>query len=199
MHTEVGQQVGRFALRGNRTLFFFIFADPSLAIPDGFGAQKQLLRQRFAASGWECPQILSALDSAKDLYFDRVSQIRIDSKDGFSWTRGRVTLVGDAAWCVSLLGGQGSAIAMAGTYILAGELHRAAGDYKTAFARYENQFEAFVMRKQHAALKFAGTFAPKSRASMLVRNAIMNLLRIPWIADFVLNRALGDNLKLPEY
>jgi 2-polyprenyl-6-methoxyphenol hydroxylase-like FAD-dependent oxidoreductase len=199
MHTEVGQQVGRFALRGDRTLFFFIFADPSPTIPDGFGAQKQLLGQRFAASGWECPQILGALDSTKDLYFDRVSQIRMDSKDGFSWTRGRVTLVGDAAWCVSLLAGQGSAIAMAGAYILAGELHRSAGDYKTAFARYENEFEAFVIRKQRAALKFADTFAPKSRASMLVRNAIMNLLRIPWIADFLLNRDLGDNLTLPEY
>jgi hypothetical protein len=55
------------------------------------------------------------------------------------------------------------------------------------------------MRKQRAALKFAGTFAPKSGLSMRVRNSIMNLLRIPWIADFVLSRDLGDKLKLPEY
>jgi 2-polyprenyl-6-methoxyphenol hydroxylase-like FAD-dependent oxidoreductase len=122
-----------------------------------------------------------------------------EPQDGLYWTRGRVCLVGDAAWCVSLLAGQGSATAMAGAYILAGELHRAGGDYKTAFARYEDQFEEFVMRKQRAALKFAGTFAPKSRFSMLVRNGIMNLLRISWLADFVLSRDLGDHLKLPEY
>ena len=73
------------------------------------------------------------------------------SERGLAWTRGRVGLVGDAAWCVSLLAGQGSAIAMAGEYILAGELHRAGGDYRSAFARYENQFAAFVMRKQQAA------------------------------------------------
>jgi 2-polyprenyl-6-methoxyphenol hydroxylase-like FAD-dependent oxidoreductase len=199
MHTEVGQQVGRFALRGDRTLFFFIFADISPEAPDDIGAQKRLLRQHFGGSGWECPQILSALDSAKDLYFDRVSQVRLVREDGLSWTRGRISLVGDAAWCVSLLAGQGSAIAMAGAYILAGELHQAAGDYKTAFARYENQFEAFVVKKQRAALRFAGTFAPKSRLSMRIRNGIMNLLRIPWIADFVLSRDLGDHLKLPEY
>lgn len=199
MHTEVGQQVGRFTLRGDRTLFFFIFAETSRSTPDDIGSQKRLLRQRFGDSGWECPQILNALDSAKELYFDRVSQIRMKSEDALSWARGRVSLVGDAAWCVSLLAGQGSAIAMAGAYILAGELHRAGGDYRTAFARYENQFAAFVMRKQRAALKFAGTFAPKSRLSMRVRNSIMNLLRIRRIADFVLSRDLGDKLKLPEY
>jgi 2-polyprenyl-6-methoxyphenol hydroxylase-like FAD-dependent oxidoreductase len=199
MHTEVSQQVGRFPLRGDRTLFFFIFAETSSAIPDDINAQKRLLRQRFGNSGWECPQILSALDSAKDLYFDRVSQIRLKSEDGLAWTRGRVSLVGDAAWCVSLLAGQGSAIAMAGAYILAGELHRAGGDYRTAFARYENEFAEFAMRKQQGALKFAATFAPKSRLSMRLRNGIMNLLRIPWIADFVLSRDLGDKLKLPEY
>ena len=199
MHTEVGQQVGRFALRGDRTLFFFIFAETSGATPDDVGAQKRLLRQRFGDSGWECPLILNALDSANDLYFDRLSQISMKSEGGLSWTPGRVSLVGDAAWCVSLLAGQGSSIAMAGAYILARELNRAGGDYTTAFARYENQFAAFVMRKQRAALKFAGTFAPKSRLSMRVRNSIMNLLRIPWIADFVLSRDLGDKLKLPEY
>ena len=199
MHTEVGQQVGRFALRGDRTLFFFIFADESSATPGDIGAQKRLLRQYFGDSEWECPQILSALDSAKDLYFDRVSQIRLGSEGGLSWTRGRISLLGDAAWCLSLLAGQGSGIAMAGAYILAGELHRAAGDYKTAFARYENQFEAFVIRKQRAALRFAGTFVPKSRLSMRVRSGIMNLLRIPWIADFVLSRDLGDSVTLPNY
>jgi len=199
MHTQVGQQVGRFALRGDRTMFFFIFADPSQATPDEIGAQKRLLRQRFKDSGWECPQILTTLDSAKNFYFDRVSQIRMgDGKSRNSWTRGRVSLVGDAAWCVSLLAGQGSSIAMAGAYILADELHRAAGDFETAFARYQNQLESFVLRKQRSAFKFAGTFAPRSKLSMLVRNAIMNLLRIPWLADFAVGHDLGDDLHLPD-
>jgi 2-polyprenyl-6-methoxyphenol hydroxylase-like FAD-dependent oxidoreductase len=107
--------------------------------------------------------------------------------------------VGDAASCVSLLAGQGSAIAMAGAFILAGELYRAAGDYEAAFSRYQAQLGAFVRRKQRSALKFAGTFAPKSQFSMAVRNAIMNLLRIGWIADFAIGRDLGDNFTLPTY
>ncbi|HEY7097389.1 MAG TPA: FAD-binding domain [Terriglobales bacterium] len=198
MHTEVGQQVGRFSLRGDRTMFLFIYADPSPAIPDNTAAQKDSLRNRFGRSGWECPQILDALDSVNELYFDRVSQIEMGTFER-SWSRGRVALVGDAAFCVSLLAGQGSAIAMAGAFILAGELWRANGDHEVAFPRYQGQLDAFVRQKQRSALKFADTFAPKSWFSMAVRNAIMNLLRIGWIADFAIGRDLGDHFSLPTY
>ena len=58
---------------------------------------------------------------------------------------GRVTLVGDAAFCVSLLAGQGSALAMVAAYILAGELHHANGDYTAAFGRYQEIFGPFVL------------------------------------------------------
>lgn len=136
MHTEVGQQVGRFFLRGDRTMFLFIYADSLPTIPDNTAAQKHSLRERFGKSGWECPQIPDALDSVNELYLDRVSQIRMGTAER-SWSRGRVALVGDAAFCVSLLAGQGSGIAMAAAFILAGELRRAAGDYEAAFARYQ--------------------------------------------------------------
>jgi 2-polyprenyl-6-methoxyphenol hydroxylase-like FAD-dependent oxidoreductase len=200
MYTQVGQQVGRFAMRGDRTMFLFIFADEEVddVAPGDVQAQKSLLRKRFGNSGWECPQILDALDSANDLYFDRVSQIRMGDQPG-SWTRGRVTLVGDAASCVSLLAGQGSALAMVAAYILAGELHRANGDCATALAQYQKLFGPFVLKKQIVALRFAGTFAPKSKLSMFFRNQIMNLLRIPWIANSAVGRDFRDKIVFPEY
>jgi len=193
MYTEVGQQVARFAMRDNRTMFLFTFADPD---PDSgdLAAQKALLRQRFGASAWECPAILDALDCVNELYFDRVSQIRMNT-----WSRGRVALVGDAAYCVSLLAGQGSALAMAGAYILAGELHRANGDYHAAFARYEALFAPLIQSKQKAALRFAGTFAPRSRASLWLRNRVLNLLSIGWIADLAVGRDFADRITLPNY
>lgn len=200
MYTEVGQQVGRFALRGDRTMFLFVFADPEIggAATGDVQVQKALLRKRFGNSGWEYPQILNAVDAANELYFDRVSQVRMGASPG-SWTRSRVTLVGDSAFCVSLLAGQGSALAMVAAYILAGELHSAGDDYATAFAKYQERFEPFVLKKQKAALRFAGTFAPKSKFSMLLRNQIMNLLKIPWVADLAAGRDLSDKLTLPEY
>ncbi len=199
MYTEVGQQASRFTMRGDRTMFLFIFEDESLNREDqNMQAQKALLRKRFGRSGWECPQILNALDAAKDLYFDRVSQIRMDTFPGL-WTRGRVTLIGDAASCVSLLAGQGSALAMIAAYVLAGELHRSKGDYALAFRRYEELFGPFVLKKQQAALRFAGYFAPKSRLSLFVRNQMMNLMRIPWIADRVVGRDIADRIAIPQY
>jgi 2-polyprenyl-6-methoxyphenol hydroxylase-like FAD-dependent oxidoreductase len=198
MYTEVGQQVGRFAMRGDRTMFLFTFADDGVAETEDVEAQKALLRERFKASGWEFPRILDGLDSCGDFYFDRVSQIRMDPQDGL-WTRGRVTLVGDAASCVSLLAGQGAALAMVAAYILAGELYRAKGNYAEAFQRYQELFGSFVLRKQKAALRFAGSFAPKSKLSLFVRNKIFQLMAIPWIADMVAGRDLADRITLPEY
>lgn len=139
-----------------------------------------------------------ALADVDELCFDRMSQIRMGSAPG-SWSRGRVTLVGDAASCVSLLAGQGSALAMTAAYLLAGELHRAQGDYPTAFARYEERFNPFVLAKQNAALRFAGAFAPASKLSIFVRNQIMNLFTVQWIANLTVGRQLADAIELPEY
>jgi len=200
MYTEVGQQVGRFAMRGDRTLFLFTFADAEIeeTATGDIQAQRALLRKRFGKSGWECPKILDALDGVNELYFDRVSQIFMGPQAG-SWTRNRVSLVGDAAFCVSLLAGQGCSSAMTAAYILAGEIHRAGQDYATAFTRYQEKFAPFVLQKQKSALRFAGTFAPKSKLSMFLRNWVMNLMKIPLIANLAAGRELADNLKLPEY
>ena len=198
MYTEVGQQAARFTMRDNQTMFHFTFADANVDGPRDAEGQKAQLRKRFENSGWECPQILSTLDSTDDFYFDRVSQIRMAPEQGL-WSRGRVTLVGDSAFCVSLLGGQGSALAMIAAYILAGELSRCKGDYATAFARYQNLFGPFVQKKQDAALRFASSFAPKSKFALYLRNQIFNLMAIPWIANLALGSGLADKIDLPNY
>jgi 2-polyprenyl-6-methoxyphenol hydroxylase-like FAD-dependent oxidoreductase len=179
-------------------MFLFTFADHSVQAPEDLPAQKALLRKRFENSGWESRQILDALDESREIYFDRVSQIRMDPQQGL-WTRGRVTLVGDAAFCVSLLAGQGSALAMVAAYILAGELYRAKGDYAAAFTRYQEQFAPFVLQKQDAALGLAGSFAPKSKFSLFLRNQVMKLLSIPVVANLVFGRGLADKITLPAY
>jgi 2-polyprenyl-6-methoxyphenol hydroxylase-like FAD-dependent oxidoreductase len=197
MYPQVRQQVGRFAMRGDRTMFLLLFADNNPNLPSDIQVQKAVLRKRFANAGWECAQILEALDGTTELYIDRVSQIRMDPDR--SWTRGRVSLIGDAASCISLLGGQGSALSMIAAYILAGELSRSGGDYAQAFSRYQNLFGPFVRKKQSAALRFAGFFVPRSRFAMRVHNQVMNLLRFPVIANFVVGKDLTDKLVLPAY
>jgi len=198
LHTAVGRQIGRFTMRDNRTMFLFTFKDEDPSLPGTLDEQKALLRDRFGSMGWETPQILDALDQSSSLYFDRVSQIHMGPAPD-SWSRGRVTLLGDAAFAVSLLAGQGTALSMIAAYILAGELRRAGGDYTRAFTQYQQRFGPFVRGKQKAALRFAGFFAPPSQLALFIRNKAMSLMRIPWIANLAIRRDIADRIELPDY
>ena len=51
-----------------------------------------------------------------------------------------MVLIGDAAACVSLLAGEGTGLAMAEAYVLAGELHRSGGDYARRFVSMKRSF-----------------------------------------------------------
>lgn len=194
LHTAPGLQIGRFAMRDDRTMFLFVWRDPDPTIPRDPDDQRAELRSRFGASGWETAEILRALDASPELYFDRVSQIRMES-----WTRGRVALVGDAAHCASLLAGQGSALAMLGATVLAGELQLARGDHRLAFERYEQRLRAFIAHKQRAAEGFASSFVPGSAFGVALRNKLSSLLSIPLVAKLALGRSLRDDIELPDY
>ena len=82
VHSAPGRQVGRFTLHHGRTLFLFILRSGGEQDDQGIEAQKKILRKTFESDGWEVPRILAALDSCNELYFDRVSQIRMDA-----WSR----------------------------------------------------------------------------------------------------------------
>lgn len=196
MHVEVGRMVGRFTLRGNRTLFLFVYRDddPGGGELSGPREQKAALHRRFADGGWECSRILEALDACDALYFDRVSQIEMPR-----WSRGRVALVGDAAACVSLMAGQGTALAMVEAYVLAGELKAAAGDPGRAFERYESRLQPLLASKQQAGRRFAGSFAPKTALSLFVRNQVSRLMSFPAVARLAIGRSLTDRFPLPDY
>ena len=194
LYGEPGQQVGRFTMRGDRTLFLFVWRSEERSSGEDGLAPAERVRARFSASRWEVPAILDAVQRAKDPYVDRVSQIEMER-----WTRGRVALVGDAAYCVSLLAGQGSALAMAGAYVLAGELARANGDHARAFAAYEERLAARMREKQAAARRFAGSFAPSTALGVWVRNHVSRLLAVPWLADRFVGADIRESIALPSY
>jgi 2-polyprenyl-6-methoxyphenol hydroxylase-like FAD-dependent oxidoreductase len=191
-----GRQISRFSLRDDKTLFLFVFRDEYLTTgsPSSERERKSALKNAFANVGWECPQILSAMEKIDEVYFDRVSQIRMEG-----WTKGRTALMGDAAACVSLLGGEGTGLAMAEAYVLAGELHDCGGDFRAAFARYEQRMMPFLKRKQELAANSASSFAPKSALGINFRNLVTRLLRLPFIADFFIGRLMHDDIELPDY
>ncbi|MFH7599874.1 FAD-dependent monooxygenase [Streptomyces racemochromogenes] len=120
--------------------------------------QQTLLTERFAGNGWESERLLERMREAPDFYFDSVGQVRMDG-----WSRGRVALVGDAAYCPSSLSGMGSGLALVGAYVLAGELAAARGDHRTAFARYEREMRAYAEGCQKMGDGVARLMVPESR------------------------------------
>lgn len=181
---------------GRNKSAFFIFTSPQKLFYNHYdiAAQKQILRNEFENAGWKCVDLLARMDTAFDFYFDTVSQIQMDS-----WSKKRVTLVGDACCCPSLLSGQGSTLAMVGAYILAGELKEARGDYKTAYAQYQRIFKPFIDTKQKIAQNFSKSLVPKSIFGIWVRNMFMNLMFLPFLSRLFIKQFMNDKLKLKDY
>ncbi|KAL5001765.1 hypothetical protein BDV10DRAFT_181927 [Aspergillus recurvatus] len=69
--------------------------------------EKRVLAEVFRGAGWRCDEILQALVESDDLYCERMSVIRLNE-----WSRGRIALVGDAAYCPSAMTGMGTPCAL---------------------------------------------------------------------------------------
>jgi 2-polyprenyl-6-methoxyphenol hydroxylase-like FAD-dependent oxidoreductase len=196
MYNVPYKQAAIYSYSENKTATFFIFTSPQKLLYEhhDIEKQKQILKNEFMNIGWKCPEVLSKIDSASDFYFDSISQIRMKN-----WSKGRVTLAGDACDCPSLLSGKGSTLAMVGAYILAGELKLANGNYKTAFDQYENILKPFMEKKQKAAQSFAKSFVPKSNFGIRVRNIAVKLMSLPFLGNLFLNQLKDNGLILKEY
>jgi 2-polyprenyl-6-methoxyphenol hydroxylase-like FAD-dependent oxidoreductase len=196
MYNVPCKQVAVYSKDEKKTTTFFIFTSPEKLSyqHSDLWKQKQILKAEFENSGWKCSQLLSQISSTNDFYFDTVSQIKMDN-----WRKGRVTLVGDAGYCPSLLSGKGSTLAMVGAYILAGELKQANGDYKTAFEKYELMFKPFMEKKQNAAQSFTKSFIPKSNFGIWLRNKLFALMSASIFSKLFLSQLKDSELKLKEY
>lgn len=191
-----GKQAAVYAYSDKKTATFFVFTSPDKLQYDhhDVNKQKQLLKEQFMNMGWKCPEILAGIDSSPDFYFDSISQIKMDN-----WSKGRITLVGDACDCPSLLSGKGSTLAMTGAYILAGELKQANGNYEIAFKNYEDLFKPFISKKQKSAQGFAKSFIPKSNFGIWVRNQALKLMSLSIISKLYLNQFMDKELTMKEY
>lgn len=187
-HTAAGRHAARVSLRGDQTLILLIVeADRIGAVAPG-ASPATALRQAFGGMGWEVPEMLDRMGEVEDVYFDRVSQIRLPG-----WSSGRVALVGDAAACPSLLAGEGTGLGMLEAYVLAQELDRANGDFARAFQAYDARLHGFVAGKQKEALRFRGFFVPRTPLGLKFRDAAVRAMAIPFLGRRLLGRALDED------
>lgn len=157
---------------------------------------KRLFLERFTNFGWETPAVLRALSTTDEPYFDSLCQVHLDG-----YSRGRVCLLGDAAWCASPRSGMGTSLAVVGAYLLAHELRSAQGDFEFAFARFHALMAPYVARCQQLALDTLKIDGATSPWATRLRKLGLWSLRLPGVRQLVARQALkvGRSFALPAY
>lgn len=155
------------------------------------------LRRVFAGAGWQTDRVLCGFEQSDDVHVDCLTQIRMRT-----WSRGRVVVVGDAAWCVTPLGGGGASLALVGPYVLAAYLSEAPGDLEGALRSYEQWMRPVVdrtqrlppgvprlafpktqigVRLQHAGVRIAGSEPGRAAVSRLTAKTADTGQELPWL------------------
>ncbi|MGW0479035.1 FAD-dependent monooxygenase [Nonomuraea sp. NPDC003214] len=137
---------------------------------------------------------LDRLESADQVLFDSVEQVRMDR-----WHRGRVVLVGDAAWCVSLYAGMGASAGMAGADLLGTMLARHPGSLTEALTRWERRLRPTIEYFQGNGMQMRSLFVPATRYELALRRVMLRASKLPVTSSlFVLWQSRGKAARTKE-
>ena len=100
-----------------------------------------------------------------------------------TWSRGHVTLVGDAGYCASPLSGMGTTLALAGAAALADALRSGAG-----LAAYERAHRPLVAKAQASVPRGAGMLVPPTAAAIWRRNQLTKVIPLALAGRRLLRR-----------
>ncbi|WP_330234847.1 FAD-dependent monooxygenase [Streptomyces sp. NBC_00566] len=150
------------------------------------------VRARYAGAGWEAARVLDGFDASEDVYVDHLTQIRMPT-----WHRGRVCLVGDAAWCVTPMGGGGASLALTSGYVLAACL--SSTDTEAALTAYERWMRPLVESVQKLPPGVVRAAYPRTRLGLALRTLVVKALTSRLLATLTarFTRVAGTDRPLP--
>ena len=166
MHNSPGRAVAIHPTTGHEGAAF-IFRHPLLTADAARDPERhqQLLMDVYSGMGWRVPELLDHFRAGKDVYFDAVSRVHLDT-----WSRGRTVLIGDAASCVSLFG-EGSSMAIIGAATLARTLSAHPDDLVVALRRYELLHRQRLRRRHRGISITSHLLVPATRSGVAARNS----------------------------
>jgi 2-polyprenyl-6-methoxyphenol hydroxylase-like FAD-dependent oxidoreductase len=185
----IERQMGFYALRDGRVATFAVHRAPNPALP---ADAQQAVRDTYSSLGWIVPQALAKCPVSSQVYYDQVAQIEISQ-----WSRGRVTLLCDACQAVSLLGGQGASLAVAGAHMLAAQL-TCTDSIDAALARYKQLWKPVIADSQQAARRAAAWFLPASTLQLWLRRTLLRLAALPNVDSYVATALVGKAGPTPD-
>lgn len=159
-----------------RSSAFFTYrnADPAAELARG---PVLALTAAFGDLGGGVPDALRQLEAdPAEAYFDSASQIAMDT-----WSHGRVVLLGDAAWCVTLFAGYGAALALTGADQLGTALDEHRGDIPAALTHWETLLRPEIRKRQALARKGMSQYAPPTKAHIWARDLMIRAIQLPGI------------------
>jgi 2-polyprenyl-6-methoxyphenol hydroxylase-like FAD-dependent oxidoreductase len=163
--------------------------------------QQSQLRAAVSGMGAVVDRWLDEVPHTPAFYFDAITQLEMST-----WSRGRVTLVGDAGYCPGPAVGGSTSLAVYGAYVLAAEIARASGDHGVAYAAYEQAMMPSVLGSRAMARFNARTIVPRTRwgiRALLATGRTVSALPLSLTQSLArLNRKgvrLYDSMPLPEY
>lgn len=164
-------------------------------------SQQRQLHDRFAGMSTEVDRWLDELGRTPAFYFDAITQLQLTS-----WSRGRVTLVGDAGYCPGPAVGGSTSLAVIGAYVLAGELQRAGGDPAVGFPAYERVMREPVIGARALAKSMAKGILPSSQLgvrTLIVAGQLISVLptRLTAVVAGLNSKGLRlyDSIEVPKY
>lgn len=182
--TAPGRMVAVYPIPGNRAATFFVHRTRAASAELARGA-REVLPGVYGDLGSVAPDLLAGLADADSVYFDELTQVRLDR-----WVHGRVALLGDAAWCVSLLAGQGASLALGGADLLADELHRDRADPSRALSTWARRMGQPVAARQRAGVRMARWFVPTDPLRMWLRTQLLRTSTSPLLSR-IMRRGLA--------
>lgn len=171
IYSEAGRTSIMYATENKESVHaFLVFSDEKEPFVNhrDIEEHKKLVKNKFKNVGGTAPKLLETLDKSEEIFFDTTTQIIMEN-----WSKDRAVLVGDAAHAPSFLTGQGSSLAMIGSYILANELKNE-NNIDDAFSSYEKAMKPFAKINQDAIENEGSTILfPKNEEEMEKRSVIL--------------------------
>ena len=168
------------------------------AVKQGDDALKRFIAQHYEGAGWKTPEIMKRMLKSEDFYANEIVQVKLPSL-----YKGRFVLVGDAGYCPGPTGG-GTTLAIAGAYVLAGEICMHKGDLAAGLQGYEERMRPIITDMQQIPYGIPGIIAPQTAWGLWLRNNIFGFIVWTGVIGFAQKYfanafAPTEKYKLPEY
>lgn len=168
MYNTPGKSIMLNAYNGKTDIIFCFLSQTEIPYDyRNMEEQKRTIVKQFEEQNWRAAELLEEIQHSDNFYFDKFCQVRMPS-----WTKGRVALIGDAAYCASPAAGMGASLSLDGAAVLADALEEHNGDFEAAFQTYNKKLRPFIEEVQAtAAANVKETFIPATEEAIEKRNA----------------------------